>query len=352
MRKLAPISTLFLSSLLALLVALLVSAGHARASASYHHSLSVYSTYPSNALLRQCEALKKNKGLEKNNSEQCIEDAIPVEHFLVALKNSNAFARLMPFEDGGDYELLIANMGHTDGQYAEFILQWRGLEISSLQFSYTNQQVSTNQAASVLVDMWLEKVRKDNVFSNVFLFSAVQASDYTQELNVPDKVGDFTKLETQLYDDPFNGAITRYTHSQFEDALIDVTVYPFMEALSVEDGELLYAQLREDVARAEKTAQSQALTLSQPSPASPYAASSDVVGWRVGLKAESETAPTLYASTYVFRRGDKIVKVSTTFPVQFSDPIADELIASISVPTESVLMKNIRQLLQQSTQGD
>lgn len=344
MRKLAPISTLFLSSLLALLITLLVSAGHARASASYHHSLSVYSTYPSNALLRQCEALKKS------NSEQCVEDAIPVEHFLVALKNSNAFARLMPFEDGGDYELLIANTGHTDGQYAEFILQWRGLEISSTPLSYNNQQVSTNQAASVLVDMWLEKVRKDNVFSNVFLFSALQASDYTQELFVPDKIGDFTKLETQLYDDPFNGAITRYTHSQFEDALIDVTVYPFMEALSVEDGELLNAQLREDVARAEKTAQSQALTLSQPSPASPYAASSDVVGWRVGLKAESETAPTLYASTYVFRRGDKIVKVSTTFPVEFSDPIADELIASISVPTESVLMKNIRQLLQQGEQ--
>jgi hypothetical protein len=36
--------------------------------------------------------------------------------------------------------------------------------------------------------------------------------------------------------------------------------------------------------------------------------------------------------------------------VQFSDPLADELIASIGVPEESVLMKNIRQLLQQVDQ--
>jgi len=303
-----------------------------------HHPLAIYSTYPSDILKAECES--------EGSQPACVEDAVPIEDFVSSLEKSQLFKSLAPFEQGSDYELLIANIGNrvTGEQYAEFTLQWRGLEINTVSATCCETRLTHQQTAEELVNAWISEVANKKLFSSTFLFSAIQASDYKQLL-VPEHIGEFTKLDTQLYADPFSGAITRYTHSQFEDALIDVTVYPFMDTLSAKESELLREQLDDDLERASRVAMSQSLTLSQPAPAAPYSADNDIQGWRLSLKAESETAPTIYATTYVFKRGDKIVKVATTFPAQFSDSIANELIAAIHVPDESVLMKNIRQLL-------
>ena len=153
---------------------------------------------------------------------------------------------------------------------------------------------------------------------------------------------------TQLYPDPFNGAITRYIHPEFEDALVDVTVYPFLDQLSSDENELLPKQLESDLQRASATADLQQLTLSQISPASRYEVNSALRGWRLGLSATSETSPTIYATTYVFKLQDKIVKVSTTFPPDFSDNIVNQLIVNVEVPQESEMMKKVRSLLLES----
>ncbi|GMM68853.1 hypothetical protein MTsDn1_21480 [Alteromonas sp. MTD1] len=329
---------------LTLLMTLWFCNAFASENAYVHHPLAVYSTYPSGTLKARCEA--------EGSQTLCKEDAVSIEDFVSSLEKSELFKSLAPFGQGTDYELLIANIGNplTGEQFAEFTLQWRGLEINTISTTCCETLLTHQRTAEELVNVWINEIVNRKLFSSAFLFSAIQASDYAQLL-VPEHIGEFTKLDTQLYADPFSGAITRYTHAQFEDALVDVTVYPFMDTLSAKESELLREQLDDDLERASRVAMSQSLTLSQPAPAAPYSADNDIQGWRLSLKAESETAPTIYATTYVFKRGDKIVKVATTFPAQFSDSIANELITAIHVPDESILMKNIRQLLINSKSG-
>jgi len=113
---------------------------------------------------------------------------------------------------------------------------------------------------------------------------------------------------------------------------------------------LLPKQLEEDLKRAKSNAQIQKLTLSQVKPAARYEVNNQIFGWRLGLSATSESSPSIYATTYVFRRQDKIIKVSTTFPPDYSDNIVDKLIVKIEVPEESKMMKNVRALLLQRPQ--
>ncbi|BFT29684.1 hypothetical protein D210916BOD24_08600 [Alteromonas sp. D210916BOD_24] len=312
------------------------------------HRIAVFSTYPSASLAAMCTAHG-----DGDTSAGCIEDALSPSAFINALQRSGKFSNLLPFSEGNDYELLIANIGESRDsasiQYGEFTLRWRGLEIDTASFSVLPESPDAEHIARSLVSFWLQHIEDKNVFTSQFLYLALNASNYENSLLVPDEVGEFIKLETQLFADPFNGAITRYTHPSFEDAFVDVTVYPFLGPLDAEENTLLNQQLNEDVEKANSVAQSQHLTLSLSSPASKYIVNSEIHGWRLGLKAESDTAPTIYATTYVFRREDKIVKVATTFPADFSDALVNEIITRVQVPQESALMKNIRAILAEST---
>ena len=332
---------LFLGTTCAVAMSQIVNSAYA---VSIQNPVSIFSTYPSDALNALCKA--------EAQKENCIEDAIAPAAFVNAIQATQLFSSLAPFNEGSDYEVLIANLGtttsHGNAQFVEFTLQWRGIEIDSATFTEWQQTPSQSNIIDTLVAKWVTHIKQQNVFSSRYLYSALEASNYENSLTVPDSIGEFTKLDTQLYSDPFNGAITRYTHPAYEDALVDVTVYPILGSLETADNVLLNKQLNEDLEKANSVAQAQQLTLSLPAPASPYTVSPAIQGWRLGLKAESDTTPTIYASTYVFRQEDKIVKVATTFPTDFSDPLVNELLAHVQVPKESALMKNIRAMLSES----
>lgn len=340
--------------------AILSSVTHAYA---VKQSVSVFSTYPSEALLESCYSQQKlphSPPIDRDNTNLCFEDAISPDSFINVLSESGEFDNLLPYGEGSDYELLIANVGaapHEHQQYAtqfaEFTLQWRGIEIDSSLFDSSvdtrdgdnKENADIGKETKRLISRWLQHVRQTGLFTSKYLFDALEASNYDAALQVPDTVGEFTKLDTQLFPDPFSGVITRYTHPNYEDALVDVTVFPFIGQLSITENELLPKQLESDLQRARATAERQKLTLSQISPASPYAVNGELVGWKLGLSAASDNLPTIYATTYVFRQQDKIVKVSTTFPPDFSDNIVNQLIVKIQVPQESVMMKKVRAML-------
>lgn len=309
-------------------------------------TLSVFSTFPSEALENVCRETNVNV------QPTCIEDALSPDAFIGALQANVPFNALLPFEDNADYSLLIANLGQTfknlpeQTQLAEFTLQWRGIEIDSFTVVQEHTQNAAPQdVAAKMVDAWHNNVITNNVFTSPFLYHALNASDYENNLVVPERVGKFTRLDTQLYPDPFRGSITRYIHPAFEEALVDVTIYPILAALDSDTDTLLNAALNEDWTRAGDVATAKNLQLSQTAPASPYVVSETLKGWRLGLKAESELEPTIFATTYVFQLSDKYIKIATTFPADFSDPIIDELVAQIAVPDESPLMIEIRKML-------
>lgn len=333
---------------------------------SVNQGVSVFSTYPSQNLVKSChlqQELTSTESVHADKASLCLEDAISPESFIEELSKSGEFSNLLPYGEGNDYELLIANVGVAPGehegdakQFAEFTLQWRGIEIDSKAFdskvikndSSSQDSHYAKSEAHLLVYRWLEHVKQTGLFTSQFLFQALEASNYDVALEVPDTIGEFTKLDTQLFSDPFSGAITRYTHPDFEDALVDVTVYPFLSQLALEESVLLPKQLENDLQKASVTAELQQLTLSQVNPASHYTVNSVVSGWRLGLSATSEVSPTIFATTYVFKQEDKIVKVSTTFPSDFSDTIVNQLIVQIKVPQESEMMKKVRLLLLES----
>ena len=300
--------------------------------------VSVFSTYPSPELVALC-----------NEPEvRCEEDSITPDEFVSALKATSYLMSLQPYAENNDYELLIANVGKASTQFAEITLQWRGMEINShiVKTSAHKPAESGNlQHAETLIRQWEDNAVNEGIFTAEFLYRALEASNYQHDLAVPNSFGQFTKLDTQLFADPFSGAITRYTHPAYEDALVDVIVYPFTQKITEDDRTLLNEQLDVDLAKASAVAKAQQLTLTLSSPAAPYKVKGIADGWRLGIAAESEKAPTLYASTYVFRKHDKIIKIATTFPTDFSDPLVDELIQRVDVPKESLLMKRVRKLL-------
>jgi hypothetical protein len=300
--------------------------------------VSVFSSYPSAALVALCSEQKSS----------CEEDSITPDAFISALKAASYITSLQPYAENNDYELLIANVGKVSAQYAEITLQWRGIEINSHIVTTSvlnNTDSEQNEYAEALINQWEDNAVSEGIFTAEFLYRALDASNYQLDLTVPNSFGQFTKLDTQLFADPFSGAITRYTHPAYEDALVDVIVYPFTRKITQDDRTLLNEQLNADLAKASAVAKAQQLTLTLSSPPAPYQVKGFADGWRLGLTAESEKAPTLYASTYVFRKHDKIIKIATTFPTDFSDPLVDELIPHVDVPKESLLMKRVRKLL-------
>jgi hypothetical protein len=322
-------------------------------------------------------------------NQACIEDTITPEAFISTLIAKSWFTEIKPFGNDSDYELLIANVAKQDEtstisetlreelgeeldqeldkekHFTELTLQWRGIEIDSLVISsqVNSNETATKKAIEPLLS-WYKHATENGLFTPEFLYHALNASDYGNHLSVPESLGDFTRLDTQLYPDPFKGSITRYTHPLFEDALVDVTVYPILAKLdtnapsnqrntantantvnSARTDAFLHQQLDEDWNKADHVAHARNLTLSQAQPISPFNVVGFANGWRLALKADSAVDDPIFATTYVFTRKDKIVKVATTFPSDFSDNLAHELIAHITVPEESMLMQQVRAML-------
>ena len=129
-------------------------------------TLSVFSTFPSEALTAAC-----GKTLH-NDQAVCTEDALAPEQFITALQTNVPFNAILPFEDAADYSLLVANLGQTlasspeEKQLTEFTLQWRGLEIDSFTVIKENTQDTESHAiANDMVDAWYRYVETNNVFT-------------------------------------------------------------------------------------------------------------------------------------------------------------------------------------------
>lgn len=311
-------------------------------------NLAVFSTYPSAKLNQACVNVT-------TDLLTCTEDSISAEAFVSVLSQKSWFSDVIPFNEGPDYELLIANTATTavnsaenkEYHFTEFTVQWRGIEIDSTIIPTTNDLTLTNdEKARLALTEWYVYALKHELFSAQFLYTALDASDYQNQLQVPETLGEFTRLDTQLYPDPFKGAITRYVHPSYEDALVDVSVYPILAPLEKNTDTILHQQLDADWTKAGEVATARNLTLTQPVPVSPFVVNNHDTGWVLGLKAESSTDTAIFATTYVFKRNDKIIKVATTFPSDFSNPLASELISQISVPDESPLMQQIRSMLE------
>lgn len=318
-------------------------------------SISAFSTFMSEAGKRACQSLNKR--------EPCIEDAITPEQFFSRLQAHPYFTEVMASATGTDYQLLIAN--HASAMpppssspslpiwvVTEFSLLWRGLEIHSTRIA---QQVSVDKTATDIADSlfqeWWQRVSTEGIFTLEYLYRAVGASDYMTQLRLPMSVGEFALTQTELSPDPFNGVLSRYRHPQFDDAFLDVSVFPIQEDMSMKKENILRLVLEEEAQSAEQVAQVQGLSLVAEQPIKGLLISGELVMVQ-SLRADNEFEEPLFATSFAFIQQDKVVKISTNFPLNTSTPLVKGMVPAIKVPKESRLMKAIRQIVSQGASAD
>lgn len=291
-------------------------------------------------------------------SHDCKNDGIPAGDFLTALTSLNLFKSLSPSVSRHDYELLIGNQlsepknggsGSTPRKsITEFSIEWRGVSIDSFSVEYWHQgtgnisEVDVNQ----IILRWWQHIEQQQVFSANYLYAAMGASDYDTLLTLPASLDDFQLSQRYMYPDPFRGIIARYTHPEYEEAILDIAVYPILSALSPTTGDVVTAELKKAVDTANDVAKARAMAVTMQQSFTPV--ESEFLpgnGVMAEIFAESETGESLFASIYVFKVEDKFVKFSTTFPARIGDPLVHAALPQLQVPPESLLMKEIRRAL-------
>lgn len=309
-----------------------------------------------------------------NNHQPCVEDAIPADAFFAALSQNQYFADIAPSSNQHDYELLVANeaaqskrtfwqkvQGNVLGDdalkhdtttyFTEVSVQWRGLEIHSelIELSIASQEnPNTADLADQVLTDWIKTSDQQHIFSAPFLYSALRASDYTRDLSLPLSIGEFQNTDTQLYHDPFKGVISRYIHPVYENAVMDITVYPILQDISMPLPALLAIEIEEELQQAKMVAKARQTDLVVDMPPAPYKTAGNE-GYRLALSATGNDGEPIFATSYVFRMKDKIVKFSGTFPPRIADDLVSQTLPLMRVPDESELMAELRQLASQQS---
>lgn len=323
--------------------------------------ISLYGTYPSETLQRMCHQAHVN-------GAACVEDALSGNLFVTTLQQRGWFENVFPASSEADYELLIASLGTAPSSedkqtthpeplngiastryFTELTIQWRGVEIDSAIFTSTEAHNKDKPAIvnDVLEHWWLQVVAKE-VFSAAYLFEKLGASNYLSEMSVPEYIDNFTRLDTQLYPDPFKGVITRYVHPEYDDALLDVTVAPVLNLNTGSKAVRLQQALQMNLNEARQMAEAQSMTLYIDEPVAafdtPGSDGSVYEGYRMAVHAILAEAEPIYATTYAFEMKDKVVTISTTFPPRVADRLVALALPQITVPGPSPLMESIRRI--------
>ena len=109
---------------------------------------------------------------------------------------------------------------------------------------------------------------------------------------------------------------------------------------------ILRLVLEEEAQSAAQVAQLQGLSLVAEQPINSTVLSGELVMVQ-SLRADSDFEEPLFATSFAFIQQDKVVKISTNFPLNTSTPLVKGMVPAIKVPKESRLMKAIRQIVAQ-----
>lgn len=304
--------------------------------------VNVFSTYLSEASQQACQTANQHH-------TPCTNDVIAPQQFLSALTDSALFRELSPSANQFDYELLIGNQASAAYEqqhvFTEITLVWRGVELDTWQqAASTDAHLTDADKASAIVNQWGEYAHQQSLFSADFLYKQLGASNYIKELQLPASIGEFQQTGIQLYPDPFKGAIVRYLHPEYEEAILDISVYPILDSANGNAEQLLLQELKKEQQDAAHIAKTRGMTLFVDTPVSRFPLHNEQMGAVLAMHAEKPDNESLFATIYLFKQEDKFIKLSTTFPERVGDELVRNALPQIQVPRESPLMAQIRNL--------
>ncbi len=219
-------------------------------------ALSIYSKLPSAELASEC---KEYDG--RSLIHHCLLDQYDITEIMTALSDTRLFQKVDLANQNNDYSLSISSatynledageltsavaagaslfvipMTTTRDVKLELDLAWRGISIKQYRYELPltmhysllhldGGEKANKQFADAVVSRFLHDGQSEKVFSGEYLADALQASDYVNDLLMPDRVGDYFFENKYIYPDPFLGATSRYVHGVIS-RYIDVYTYP------------------------------------------------------------------------------------------------------------------------------
>jgi hypothetical protein len=249
-----------------------------------------------------------------------------------------------------EYELLVSSatlsLGTNQTQLVmEMTTSWRGVPIDDFT---ANTLVSgeLNTSASVLINAWVERVQQENVFDAKRIYGVIGASDYTKQLQLPEKIGEFVFTETALYHDPMQGSISRYVHPDFADAVVDVSVYPVSPFIHKHNAKgFLSSEMENEKSHIQALIQQAKVDdyhISAIIPARFNSVQGELEGLSMEVALQTQIDP-IYSTQFLFTQNDKFIKLTGNLPKHMMLTLVEQSIAQISVPEESEFMQLMRQ---------
>jgi hypothetical protein len=228
----------------------------------------------------------------------------------------------------------------------EMSTSWRGIIVDDYNVE-TLIDSNLEDTARALVDAWVVRVQQSDVFSAERIYHTIGASDYQNQMQLPEKIGDFVRSQSALYHDPLQGIITRYLHPDFADAVVDVSVYPVSPFTHAnQDFSMnLSAEMQIEKTQIEaliKQAKMQDYLISEIQSTALGSAQSTISGLAMEVALETQIDP-IYSTQILFTQNDKFIKLTGNVPKQMMLALANESVEQIKVPQESAFMQSMRQ---------
>jgi hypothetical protein len=319
--------------------------------------VSFFASYLSDDVAQQCQLFN-----QRPSAQQCVEDPVNPELYWSALKDSALFEQVHLSKDNQDYEILISSAGFTRGDrgpahkqkvVAEISVTWRNIELKQYKFELplliSNDEKADLAAnvefAHLLVSRFLQQTRDDGLFSAEFIYAKLKASDYQHELTIPENISDFQFSQKHQFADPLQGVMVRYLHPLYVGDVIDLYVYPIVNA-SWSDAKLTIKQELDKVSGEMRgvadSQQMAALNIGDMQELQWNIGDKSYKGYYLSADAEDAHEQKIYASTYIFVLNDKYIKFTATFPANIATDFIKQAVPYIKVPQESILMAELR----------
>ncbi|GEM_PF-2718208 len=251
-----------------------------------------------------------------------------------------------------EYQVLVGsaleNKNKSPMLHLEITTSWRGVPIDEYNVSTpVKDDSSVELTAKEIFNHWVSHVEYSDVLNAKIIYRALNASDYENQLKLPSTVGEFMMQQRALYRDPMQGSITRYVHPEYSDAVFDVSVYPispFVHNVDLSDDELISAELgaeKQQLMLLIEGSDIPGYNISEIEDAQLDVSESSYKGYKLKVALNTEFEPA-YSTQYVFKKGDKFVKLTGNFPDRVMEMLVKQSLPQIIVPPESAFMKAMR----------
>ncbi|MCB1704133.1 MAG: hypothetical protein KDI17_04675 [Halioglobus sp.] len=341
--------------------------------------VSLFYKEPSDALRERCIEFDQASLLQ-----HCDLRLLTLDYELEQLRESNYFAAVKFADSNVDFAIAITQASFLDESaggianaalsgatlllvpftqeydiVVEVLILWRGHVIreTSYEFTfapttalYTNPEQEKIELAGKITASIIEDIKNNDVLSGQYLADALGASDYTNELVVPERAGEYLRMGETAQGTPFDGVAFSYARPEFQFDEYAVSIYPIRATSWIDYAAVLSEEMkliRADFETALKAGEWRDVRFAEQREVlveSPRGGSAGIVQTvdLVDLNGDP-----YIGRIYLMVKEDKIVALSNFVPVTYEQPDSQVFLSTflggLVVPVESPFMAKLRQ---------